>query len=203
MTALGSSVADKPARAGRTRLFLSATIGFGAARATVRVRDLSASGARIEGENLPVVGASTTMDRGALTAGGTIIWREHKAAGLRFDQPLELDRWMPGLVARDPEEAEKSVADPLGPSTGTAEAMLRQRLTEELDYVARLLESLGTDLVRDPLIRARYGQQLENLGMSAQILGHVGAVLVADDPQSAVNAIGLQSLRKRLGRTQL
>lgn len=203
MTALSGSVAEKAARAGRTRLFLSATIGFGAASATVRVRDLSASGARIEGDNLPIVGASASMNRGALVAGGTIIWREHSAAGIRFDQPLELERWMPGLMARDPEEGEHLAAAPSVPSLGEAEATLRQRLAEELDYVARLLESLGTDLGRDPLIIARYGQQLQNVAMSTQILGHIGTVLVAEEPQSAIDAIGMPTLRKRLNRTQL
>ena len=85
----------------RTRLFLAATIRFDRVSAPIRLRDLSTSGARIEGPRLPGVGATVQIDRGALNCSGTIVWRDSKGCGVRFDEPLDLEAWMPGLAARD------------------------------------------------------------------------------------------------------
>lgn len=196
----------------RKRLFLSATLCAAGLKATIRVRDLSISGARIEGARLPVAGEAAQLNRGMLTASGTIVWRDSKGCGIRFDEPLDLDQWMPGLAARDQVEVDDMVAavrsgaaDVLPfPSTPIAlESPVPQRLAEELAYVARLLDSLGEDLCGEPLIVMRHAEQLQNLDISAQILGHVAAVLMADHPTQAIDAIGMTNLRKRLQRSSL
>ena len=80
---------------------------------------------------------------------------------------------------------------------------LPQRLAEELAYVGRLLESLGDDLCNEPLVVARHAEKLQNLDIASQILGHVAALLVTDQPAQAVKEIGMTSLRKRLLRVAL
>ena len=77
------------------------------------------------------------------------------------------------------------------------------RLAEELAYVGRLLDSLGEELCQEALLVRRHGEKLQNLDIAAQILGHVAALLVADNPDQAVDSIGMASLRKRLLRTAL
>lgn len=199
----------------RTRLFLSAMIRFDRVSAAVRLRDLSASGARIEGATLPTVGAAAHITRGALNASGTIVWRERKGCGLHFDTPLQLDDWMPTRVSREQvivdemvEEVRSGEVDvrafrPVpGSSEGLREA-LPKRVAEELAYVGRLLESLGDDLSSEPLVVMRHAEKLQNLDISAQILGHVAALLVAERPEQAIDAIGMECLRKRLQRVTL
>lgn len=200
----------------RTRLFLAATIRFDRVSAPIRLRDLSTSGARIEGPRLPAVGVAVQIDRGALNCNGTIVWRDSKGCGVRFDDPLDLDAWMPGLAARDQGAVDELVE---AVQTGEAEVLpfptpaslpppsiqtlLPARLAEELAYVARMLESLGEELCGEPLLVMRHAAKLQDLDISAQILGHVAAVLVADRPEQAIDSIGMTSLRKRLQRTAL
>ena len=210
------SLPDDQARSTpRTQLFLSATIRFDNIAAAVRLRDLSASGARIEGARLPPVGSPAQIIRGPLNASGTIVWRDRNRCGLRFGEPLPLDDWMPARLSTDQQFVDELVAEaksgeakilPLRPASPPLDAFreaLPQRLAEELGYVCRLLESLGDDLCSEPLIVMRHGQKLQNLDISAQILGHVAALLVADHPEQAVDAIGMGSLRKRLKRVAL
>lgn len=182
----------------RAHLFLSATIHFDRESAPIRLRDLSASGARIQGGNLPDAGARVNISRGELDASGSIVWRDEKGGGVAFDEPLPLDEWMPALAPRQ---------DVLPVSNGQpANALgqvLPQRLAEELAYVSRLLESLGEDLCAEPLVVMRHAVKLQNLDESAQILGHIAALLVAEQPEQAIDAIGMVSLRKRLRRRTL
>lgn len=200
----------------RTRLFLSATIRFERVSAPIRVRDLSACGARIEGARLPAVGIVAHISRGELTVSGMIVWRDSKGCGIRFDEPLDLDQWMPGLAARGQIEVDDMVAavrsgdsdvlpfpSPAAPPPAQLDSLMPQRLAEELAYVARLLDSFGEDLCGEPLLVMRHAEKLQNLDISAQILGHVAAVLVADRPEEAIDAIGMTTLRKRLQRTAL
>lgn len=198
----------------RTRLCLSATIRFGALSAAIRLRDLSTTGARIEGNSLPSVGTSALITRGTLNASGTIVWRDRKGCGVRFENPLSLEEWMPTAAWRDQlavdvmvEQAQSGRADDLpeaqARSPHSLVEALPRRLAEELAYVSRLLESLGDDLCGEPLVVMRHSEKLQNLDIAAQILGHVGALLVADQPEQAVTAIGMTSLRKRLQRVSL
>jgi hypothetical protein len=186
---------DEARTAPRTHLFLKAAISFDGGSAPVRLRDLSAFGARIEGPLLPAKGVVASITRGPLAASGTIVWRDQRGCGIRFDRPLDLDRWVPPRE-RPPQRKP-------APSDEAVTVMLPVRLAEELAYVARLLESLGDDLSAELLVVKRHAAKLQYLDISAQILGHVANILVADNPAQVVDAIGMESLRKRLQRVPL
>jgi hypothetical protein len=216
MNAHNVAVQAEQARAvPRTRLFLAATIRFDGNVEPIRIRDLSASGARIEGSTLPEIGAAADITRGTMLASGRVMWREAKACGFRFDEPLPLEDWIPTritpeqvLVNRLVERATTGDAEALPglaaprPQERLADA-LPKRLAEELAYVTRLIESFGDDLSGEPLILTRYSEKLQNLDLSTKILRQVAALLVADDPEHAIDAIPMDSLRKRLRRTQI
>ena len=207
---------DRIARSGpRAQLFLSATIQFDRVTAAVRLRDLSVSGARIEGSALPQIGKTAHISRGSLQTIGTIVWRAGKAGGVRFDEPLELDEWLPAQAARDQQIVDDMIEDvrsgdpqlpPDVPEWAIDERprdLLPIRLAEELAYVSRLLERLGEELCVDPLLVMRHADKLQTLDIATQILGHVGALLVAERPEQAIGAIGMTDLRKRLQRVSL
>ncbi len=193
----------------RTRLFLSAIVEFDQGSNAVRVRDLSPSGARIEGVGLPDVGTPVTLRRGDLLARATIVWRNARGVGLHFEPPLRIERWMPVLATSEQGNAEASDGTilPFPSAKASApeeeDAVLPQRLAEELAYVVRLLESLKEDLCAEPLLALRHATKLQNLDVSAQILGNVAAVLIADEPDRAIDSIKMPSLRKRLQRVPL
>ena len=79
----------------RTHLFMVAILGVGAAAVPVRIRNLSASGALIEGPNLPVADTAVTIRRGGLSVEGVIAWRSGNQAGMGFASPISVPAWLP------------------------------------------------------------------------------------------------------------
>jgi hypothetical protein len=55
----------------------------------VRIRDLSAGGARIQGEELPEAGTDVLLKRGEFETFGSIAWVHDGQAGIAFDDPLD------------------------------------------------------------------------------------------------------------------
>lgn len=80
---------------------------------------------------------------------------------------------------------------------------LMARLAAEVDYVARMLETLGDGLGDDPLIAARHGLKLQDLDIAKQILGHLSLILVSPDREGTIARIGMAELRRRLSPTRL
>jgi hypothetical protein len=66
--------------------------------------------------------------------------------------------------------------------------------------VQRLLEGLGDELIADLLLIQRHGKSLQSLDLVGQILGHVSAILRAEDKAAVVEEIGMEDLRARLKR---
>lgn len=196
----------------RANLMLSAMLVSGEWSEPVRMRNLSCGGALVEGPSLPASGAKVELVRGRLRAMATVAWVEKGHCGLCFDAPIATEAWVPGGTARDqlvvdqmvaqlraaetPSEAPKAVAPP--DTKG-----LPDRLAEELAYVARLLDGLGDALAGEPIVLARHMTKLQDLDISAQILGHVATVLVSSEPAEAVKRIGMENLRRRLQRGSL
>jgi hypothetical protein len=54
----------------------------------VTIRDLSLSGALLDGPSLPPLGRLLILKRGPFEIAGRIAWRKGNRAGLRFERPL-------------------------------------------------------------------------------------------------------------------
>ena len=82
-------------------------------------------------------------------------------------------------------------------------ATIDRRLSEELDYVRRLLDSMGEQFASDPTILQRHARSMQGFDLAGQILGHISKVLAAADKSAAIDGIGMQELRVRLKRQAL
>lgn len=80
---------------------------------------------------------------------------------------------------------------------------LHERVAEEINYVARLMESFGDQLASDPAILLEHTKALQSIDLANQILTQLASVIAADDPDGSVAQIGMSDLRARLTRTQL
>jgi hypothetical protein len=61
----------------------------------VKLRNISATGAMIEGDRIPPPGTDILLQRGALELFATIVWTRDKQAGLEFEATLtEAELWM-------------------------------------------------------------------------------------------------------------
>lgn len=202
----------------RKNLLLAASIESGALKAPVRIRNLSESGAMLDGAVLPDPGVKLVLQRADIRMGATVIWRAAGRCGVRFDETsATVDEWVAG--ARSPsfeghqgqarvdaiQTAVRSGAalPPEAPAAGSkalAPEEIDGRVAEEIVHVRRLLEALGEELVDDPLVVQRHMQALQNLDRASQILEHLGDILTASDRVAAASAVKMQELRTRLLR---
>lgn len=196
----------------RTTLFLAAALRFSGRTVQGRLRDLSMTGARVEGEALPAPGTEVAIERGALAAYGKIMWRQPGQCGVRFDDPIDLRAWLPARErARTQDDVDRMIAEV---RTGTAimrgqegqapppiagcSKQLGVRLADELAYVSRMLHGLDEAVANEPLMICRHGAQLQYLDLSRQVLSLVEALLRDPEPEAAVKRIGNESFRRRL-----
>lgn len=77
----------------RSNVFLMAVLD-GAGSRPVRVRNLSAGGALVEGAKLPAAGVRASLKRGSLNAPGEIAWTRGQHCGIRFDEAADVDEWI-------------------------------------------------------------------------------------------------------------
>lgn len=79
----------------RTHLFMVAMLSAATTLVPVRIRNLSASGALIEGSALPAVRSAVTIRRGDLSVEGVLVWRSKNQAGLAFKSNIFVPTWLP------------------------------------------------------------------------------------------------------------
>ena len=73
----------------RSRVLMVAKLRTPSREIDVRIRDVSATGARIEGADLPRPGSDVILKRGGLEGFARVIWAEGNAAGIQFDEPFD------------------------------------------------------------------------------------------------------------------
>ena len=76
-------------RARRSKVLMTATLELSGSALPVKLRNLSAEGALIEGDSLPVEGSKVIFKRLELTVAGRIAWVSDDRAGVTFDMKLE------------------------------------------------------------------------------------------------------------------
>ena len=208
----------------RTNLLLSATAEVGGRLLPVRIRNLSETGAMVEGTGLPDAGMKLVLTRGDLHVSAVVAWAAGARRGIRFDGPTPVQEWTGAAKPRpldctglrdqrrvDAIQAEaradaaagramRAPASPEPPSAAAASPDLDSRLADELGYVQRLLEALGDELISDLFLVQRHSQSLQKLDLVGQVLGHVAAILRAQDKAEMVERIGMEDLRARLKR---
>jgi hypothetical protein len=72
----------------RSQVFMSAALELSGTSLPVKLRNLSAEGALVEGENLPVEGAEVVFRRQELSVAARVIWVGSGRAGLAFNSSL-------------------------------------------------------------------------------------------------------------------
>ncbi len=156
----------------RTNMFVLATLSSASASGQIKIRNMSPSGALIEGPVLPAVGEQLHLTRGASSVRGRIAWCFAGKAGVRFDGRVEVGDWTPGgntaqqCVDRVVQQV-KAGAVPLGAD----ERSISQGLgSSDLERLARAVDALSDALADDPATVARFGTKLQTLDMASQVL---------------------------------
>ncbi|UUR07648.1 PilZ domain-containing protein [Sphingomonas glaciei] len=150
----GNDGQSQPARQPRTNLFLSAQLSLpGEASRPVRVRNLSASGARIDLPQPPPRGSTLLLCRGAAEVAAEVMWSAGSSCGLRFTEIIDVARWMPDR-----------------PGAAAPAKAREPSLAEELALARRLVDRLEDALSSEPAVVAALGKELQALDLLGQLL---------------------------------
>jgi hypothetical protein len=147
---------------GRSNVFLTAALETDAGSAPVRIRNLSAVGALVDGTAFPPVGAKVRLLRAHLKAHGEIVWQEMTHCGIRFESAINVIDWVQragpsgqqrvdGIVAAirnsNPVPRELQQSLDAGPSLATISQTLNQ-ICERLARTPNMSIELGEELLR-------------------------------------------------------
>ncbi|HUE80444.1 MAG TPA: PilZ domain-containing protein [Sphingomicrobium sp.] len=188
----------------RTNLFMAATLLSGGREIVVKIRDLSTSGAQIEGCDFPEVGSVMILVRGGLRVRGHVTWSTERRCGLHFSTHISVPNWMASPVNREQQRVDHAVAAVKAGAVPTAtasdpRALAVDELVEDLKRVAKLLEMLGDAFAGDLEIVTRHGVMLQNLDIALQTITALAAsVCTADfrcDSGDSVSRVRLEDLR--------
>ena len=86
----------------RSNVLMSASLELSGTSLPVKLRNLSAEGALVEGDNLPVEGASILFRKGDLSIDGTDAWVKGRQAGVSFAQKLDPEQLLRHVPAPRP-----------------------------------------------------------------------------------------------------
>ena len=161
-------------RSERTHLFLAASLCCGAAAHPVNVRNISTTGALIEGSIVPDVGEELLLKRGGLRATGRVAWKAGRKAGIAFSSTVYVADWM----ARQPSGHQARVdgivhAIRSGPASrpdgaGNGEPGSGLSIEAELRSLRATLAELERDLISDVIIVATHPEiQLLDVALQA------------------------------------
>ncbi|MEO5612323.1 MAG: PilZ domain-containing protein [Sphingomicrobium sp.] len=184
----------------RVNLFMAATLHAAGVEAAVKIRDLSASGAQVETPLLPEVGAPMTLTRGRLSVRGVVAWCAEPRCGLKFSSNITVKDWMANPVNREQSRVDhivtavKAGVVPLT-AASTRAAAPADGAAQDLECVAKLLESLGDALASDPAVIAQHGIALQNLDIAIQTLTVLAEMLPTGSPADSARRVRLTELR--------
>ncbi len=81
---------DESRREERTHLFVAATLYFADGSCPVHIRNMSPTGALIEGAVLPEIQMPAIMKRGELETNVSLVWKAGRKAGLSFSSTVHV-----------------------------------------------------------------------------------------------------------------
>ena len=183
----------------RSNMFIAAVLKGAAFSIPVRIRNMSSSGALIEGAAVPDGGSTTRLIRGPLMIPATVVWSAEGRCGLRFSSLVSVREWLAPPSNREQQRVDDTIrvvkagAIPL-PRTDAHDATSPAELELDLRNACRLLQAHCEDVLDDPQALARYGDRLQNLDIVIQTVTAVANMLACDgDEQSTASR--LQNLR--------
>jgi hypothetical protein len=71
-------------------------------------------------------------------------------------------------------------------------------LAAELDHARDLLVMMGDELALNRDLVAEHGMALQAIDIVGQMLGHIANVVRAEDPEAAIDRIGMCELKTKL-----
>jgi hypothetical protein len=154
----------------RSNVFLAATLVTAGGSAAVRVRNISARGALIDGAGLPPEGAAVELRRGSLAAQGEVAWHDAGHCGIRFSAAIDVDVWTRKVGHAGQQAVDQIVALARRPVTGDASPARQTPHDDGLAAIGDDLEAVCDRLAGHPELVAGCSEELLKLDAIAQRL---------------------------------
>lgn len=158
----------------RTSMFVQAAMATDSVCGPVTIRNLSQHGAMIEADNLPRVGSRLHLRRGSLEAEGLVVWKSHRRAGVRWQQPIIVGAWLPSRHSAqslvDSNLIKLRAGQALPAAIEPALRLAPAFHANELRQTAAALDKLADLLADDSEVIARYGTRLQALDIASQAI---------------------------------
>jgi hypothetical protein len=120
---LASLTSDDGRRQERTHLFVAAQLCFASGTCPVHIRNMSPSGALIEGASLPDQHEPATLRRGPLEAKVRVVWKAGRKAGVSFLSAVHVADWMSRTMPSHQAKVDDLVRGIRAGQVGNAEAV--------------------------------------------------------------------------------
>ena len=157
----------------RSNVFLSALLVSGSISIPVRVRNLSARGALLDGGSLPSAGTNVGLLRGELFAQGEIAWLSNDQAGIKFSDEVKVGDWIKAIGHPAQQRVDAAFAAlrtrRMPPIMSEAETPSLLSISEELDRVCDRLASSAP-------MSIELGEELVKLDALARLLEHIASL---------------------------
>ena len=159
-------------------MFIMATIYGESGAAPVRLRNLSSTGALIEGPALPQPGIRVRLSRGSLSVWGDVAWQKNGRAGVRFESTVSVAEWLPRGRAGSAQQRVDEIVELTRRATARAPvenlSSLRSNFdTSELQQLKLDVQALSEALAADRHVVERHGSKLQILDIVAKVLAKV------------------------------
>jgi len=143
----------------------------GSATVPVRVRNISAHGALLEGDNLPPEHKTISLKRGSLASAGHVAWSSARQCGIRFSGTIDVAQWVDRAGPIGQQRIDATVADfrngakldagrlvrsrerDLGAVTGLGDQLLE--VCERLAALPDMSVALAEELIRIEAVATR------------------------------------------------
>jgi len=157
----------------RSNVFLAATLVVAGASMPVRVRNISARGALIDGGKLPPEGTAIELRRGSLAATGAIAWHVSGQCGVRFDADIDVAGWTRRIGHSGQQAVDDMVARVQRPAAPGAAAPPPAARADSLASISADLAATCERLAARPDVVTACAEELLELDAIAQRLRNV------------------------------
>lgn len=124
---MDSSETCQNRRSRRSQVLLTATIEHSGARQSVKLRNLSAEGALVESDKLPIEGTPVQFRRNELSCEGRVVWVNGRYAGIAFNEALNPEQVLRHIPSPKPKITPRAYRPGFTPNTMNAD---QRRLAE-------------------------------------------------------------------------
>lgn len=171
----------------RTNMFVMAKLVFSGTTNPVKIRNMSPSGALIEGPALPTEGMACCLSRADMELDANVVWVRANKVGLKFRQRAHIADWYPAARRTQSEvdaavaQARAELASPVRATTAEASPqapiMASALSADEVRATADALAALADDLADEPAVVARFMAKLQTLDIGVQTLRKLAAAM--------------------------